>query len=233
MLNQNDIDVLMQDIQNTGEAKLYYVAHMIEPREDVLDEHVYKSISKFKVMELTVTDIWNAYFEYMHFKNNPNAYYTERSISYYDHLYRHIDLYVVPNEKPVNSTDNRVYYSRIPSIIYGHRRQVVDEENNVLKEVSDHSPVKAVYANTLEYADYDGDEALKAFESGLLDWKYKKFDNPIESDGIKYNYITSDWYILSINDFPKIELPLINVNQNSAFFRDLNDALDYIDQLEA
>lgn len=233
MLNQKDIDILKQEIQNAGEAKLYYAAHMIEPREGVVDEHVYKSVSKFKVIELTVTDIWNAYWEYMDFMKNPKNYNTERAVSYYDHLYKHIELFVVPNDKPIESANNRVYYSRIPSIIYGHRRQIVDEDNKVINEISDPSPIKVVYTNALEYADYTSDEVAEAFDAGLLDWKYKKLDPPAESDGVEYSYITSDWYILRMNNFPKIELPMVNVNQKSAFFRDLNDALDYIDQLEA
>lgn len=233
MLNQKDIDALMQEIQSAGEAKIYYVAHMIEPREGVLDEYIYKSVSKFKVMELVITDIWNAYFEYMKFMENPKNYNTEKTISYYDHLYKHIELFVVPNEKPIESANNRVYYSRIPSIIYGHRRQLVDESSKVIKEISDPSPIKVVYTNALEYGEYDSSKVAEAFENGLLDWKYQELSPAVESDGVEYNYLTSDWYILRMNNFPRIELPLINVKQNSAFFMDLNNALDYIDQLEA
>lgn len=233
MLNQMDIDLLKKEIKTAGEAKVYYVAHMIEPREGVLDEHVYKSAPKFKVIELTITDIWNAYWEYMDFMKNPKNYSTETSISYYDPFYKHRDMYVVPNDKPIESANNRVYYSRIPSIIYGHRRQVVDEDNKVIREYSDPSPIKPVYTNALEYGEYSSEEALAAFENGDLDWKYKKLDPPAESDGIEYSYLTSDWYILRMNNFPKIELPLINVKQKSSFFTELDDALDYIDELEA
>ena len=48
MLTQYNIDKLMQSIQNGEEVFLYYIAHNIELREGIIDEHQYKSVNKFK-----------------------------------------------------------------------------------------------------------------------------------------------------------------------------------------
>ena len=37
MLTEKDLDLLMQQIQSGEETYLYYVAHMIEPREGLMD----------------------------------------------------------------------------------------------------------------------------------------------------------------------------------------------------
>ena len=52
-------------------------------------------------------------------------------------------------------------------------------------------------------------------------------------DGIEYQYITSNWYILTLSNYPTLEKPLINVDQYSSFFRTLTEAFYYIDQLVA
>lgn len=230
MLTQKDVDLLMQEIQSAGEATLYYVAHMIEPREGILDEHIYKSNSKFKVIKITVNDIINAYFAYLDYYNNPTNYHTETEICYYDHLYEHTNFYVVPND---NNSFDLPFNSRLPSIIYGYRREILDTVHHTIKEISDPTPVKANYTNTIEYADYTAGEINEAFEAGLLDWKYMKLDNLAESDGIEYNYVMTDWYILSVTNFPRTELPLINTKQQCAYFLNKDAALNYIEQLEA
>ena len=45
MLNEKDIDELMQNLQKNVKTYIFYVAHMIEPREGIQDEHIYKSNS--------------------------------------------------------------------------------------------------------------------------------------------------------------------------------------------
>lgn len=230
MLNQMDIDNLMVDIKNDGKAYLYYVAHMIEPREGLLDEHIYKSSSKFKVIKIEVNDIKNAYFEYLKYVEDPSQFHIETEESYYDYNTKYINRYIVPNSTGPYTKDLN---SRIPSIIYGYRREIFDTVNHVRKEITDPSPVKVVYTNTLEYSDCISETVKSLFNDGKLSWKYKKLNNKEIVDGIEYEYITSDWYILDVKNFPRTEMPLVNIKQNSAYFVDLVDAFYYIDQLEA
>ena len=260
MLNQRDIDILKSEIDKYGETTLYYVAHMIEPREGVLDEHEYKSFARFKVLQLTLTDIFNAYFEYMDymkFLNDPDnsdkKYNVEQEISYYDHLTQHIDMFVVPEY--TEESYPLPFNARIPSIVYGYRRQIIDTKTKSIREVSDPTPVSFVYTNNPSYLDKSVDEVKEMIDSGELAWKYIHFGHieeyqvevlngvfetrtryvrePAISDGVEYDYLTSDWFILNIKNFPRTELPLICTNQKCAYFRDLNDALNYMDQLEA
>lgn len=228
MLNQINIDNLMKTIQSDGEAYLYYAAHMIEPREGLLDEHIYKSSAKFKVIKLKLTDIQNAYFEYLNYLNNPSNYHIETEESYYDLKTKYINRYIVPNGEKSYTKDLN---PRLPSIIYGYRREIYDTVTHKNKEVTDDSPVKVLYTNLLEYG--SDTNAIQAFNDGLLNWKYKKLNKKEIVDGIEYQYITSDWYILNIENFPRSEMPLINVKQISAYFMTLEDAFNYIEQLNA
>lgn len=225
-----DIDNLMRSIQQGNDTYLFYVAHMIEPREGLLDEHIYKSASKFKVIKVKVTDIQNAYFEYLNYVNNSNNYHEETEESYYDCKTKYINRYIVPNGSGSYIKD---FNPRTPSIIYGYRRQIIDLVTKKFKIVTDPSPIKVKYTNLLQYQDLVGNDVNEIFNSGALDWKYKKLSKVAVVDGIKYNYITSDWYILDIENFPRTEKPLINTKQISCYFTTLTDAFNYIDQLIA
>ena len=119
----------------------------------------------------------------------------------------------------------------MPSIIYGFTRKVYNRD--VIREVHDPSPVKVVYTNALEFGNSSPSEVEKLMNSDKLDWKYAKLDSPAIVDGIEYNYITSDWYILTLKNYPMIEKPLINVKEHSGYFIDLQDAFRYIEQLIA
>ena len=229
MLNQRDIDLIMQDIQSGKDVYIYYVAHHVELREGLLDEHIRKSVSQFKPVKVKITGIKNAYFEYLNFLNNPENYHTESEEVYYDPVTKYIHYYTVPNGKESYSKDLN---SRLPSAIYGYRRQII-VDGNTAKEHIDPSPVKEVYTNALEYGDLVGTDITNAFNNGKLDWKYMKLDNMAIVDGIEYKYITSDWYILEIENFPRPEMPLVNIDQHCAYFRDLADAFYDIDQLVA
>ena len=120
----------------------------------------------------------------------------------------------------------------MPSIIYGLTRKVYNF-NGAIKEIKDPSPVKAIFTNVIEFGDKDFDSVTNDMNSGALDWKYMKLEPPKEVDGIEYNYITSDWYILTLKNYPMIEKPLINVNDHSGYFIDIQDAFRYIEQLIA
>lgn len=230
MLSQTDVDYLMTTIQSGKPAYVYYAAHMIEGREtNILDEHSYKSISEFKVIRVEVEDIQNAYFEYLNYKNNPDDYHTEEEEFYYDPSAKYMQCFITPNMK---DTYNKDINARMPSIIYGFDRKVYAADGTI-KEVIDPSPVGEVYTNRLVFGSMTTEETIKAMESGKLDWKYMKLDPPEIVDGIEYSYVTSDWYILTLKNYPMVEKPLINVNQHSGYFVDLQDAFKYIEQLIA
>lgn len=230
MLSQADIDYLMKTIQSEEPAYVYYVAHMIEGREtDILDEHSYKDISKFKVVKVEVENVENAYFEYLNYVNHPENYHTEEEDFFYHPSAKYRQCYIVPNnDGPFDKDIN----PRTPSIIYGFDRKVY-VPNGTIKEVHDPSPVKAVYTNVIEFGDKISEDVIKDLISGNLDWKYMSLDPVAIVDGIEYNYVTSDWYILSLKNYPMIEKPLINVKQHSGYFVDIQDAFRYIEQLIA
>lgn len=229
MLSQADIDTLMIMIQSNTPAYIYYAAHMIEGREtDILDEHSYKDVSEFKVVKVEVQDIQNAYFEYLNYVNHPENYHIEEEEFYYHPSAKYMQCFVTPNNKTSYSKDIN---ARIPSIIYGFDRKVYDE--GVIKEIHDPSPVKAIFTNALEYGEMKTDKVAAEIKSGNLDWKYMKLDSPEIVDGIEYNYVTSDWYILTLKNYPMIEKPLINIKQHSGYFLDIQDAFRYIEQLIA
>lgn len=283
MLSQADIDSLVITMQSGEPAYIYYVAHMIEGREtDILDEHSYKDISKFKVVKVEVQNIENAYFEYLNYVKNPDNYHIEEEEFYYHPSAKYMQCFIAPNnEEPygrliavrkdgnkyrnivaVSDNDNKYkdiilmkhkyvdgknelsiaseediakskdIYGRTPSIVYGFIRKVYDVHGNI-KEVHDPSPVKAVYTNALEFGNKSNPEIVQDILSGYLNWKYMTLDEPVIVDGIEYNYVTSDWYILTLKNYPMIEKPLINVKQRSGYFMDLQDAFRYIEQLIA
>jgi hypothetical protein len=112
----------------------------------------------------------------------------------------------------------------MPSIIYGYTRTItLDGEE---KTITDPSPVKPVYKQSKEHS-------FIVDSNYNLDWKYKHLDPAAIVDGIEFDYITSDWYILSLKNYPMIEKPLINVKDHSAYFMNLEDAFSYLEQLKA
>ena len=229
MLNQKDIDELVQSLQNGEDVYLYYVAHRIETREGFLDEHIYKSVDRFLPIKVKLLGIQNAYFEYLNYVNNPDNFHIEEEEEYYDVFTKYIHYYVVPNS-PESFTKS--FTSNVPAIIYGVKRKVY-RRGVLVKDYVDPSPIKEVYTNYLEFIDDRGTILDEMFNDGKLDWKYMKLNNKEKVDGIEFQYITSDWYILDIENFPRTEMPLINTKQYSAYFRNLDEAFNYIDQLEA
>lgn len=229
MLTQYDVDKLMQEIQENGSCKLYYTAHLVETREGFLDEYIYKSVPKFKVIELECTGFNNALFERFNFADHPENYHTEEEICFYDINSKYIHYYTSPNTQ---ESYTELFNSRMPSIVYGVRRKYY-KNGEFVKEYNDPSPIKEVYVNALEYGDYTRAQSNSAFEANKLDWKYKKLENKEDVDGVLYDYVTSDWYILDINNFPRVEKPLINTNQKTAYFTSHEAAEFAIQQLNA
>ena len=230
MLSQADIDSLMITIQSGKPAYVYYVAHMIEGREtDILDEVTYKGVSEFKAVKVEIESIDNAYFEYLNYLNNPDNYHIEEEEYYYHPSAKYVQCFVTPNGKDGYTKDLN---PRMPSIIYGFDRKVFNTDGT-FKEVKDPSPVKPIYTNVLEFGKMTIDQIDNAMKNGELDWKYMKLNSPAIVDGIEYNYITSNWYILTLKNYPMIEKPLINAIQHSGYFINSQDAFSYIDQLIA
>jgi hypothetical protein len=232
MLNQYDIDIIKQRLQNGEDVYLYYVASLIETREGLLDEHIYKSVPHYTVVKVKCTDVVNAYFELLNFKNNPDNYHIETEETYLAPSSKYIKYYSVPNKKESYDKD---FTASMPSIIYGYRRKLIEHKcgEDKITEFNEESPVKPVYTNNPEYGDLHGQALQDALDTGLLDWKYMKVDAPIYDDGINYYYIYTDWYILDIENFPRTEKPLINTKQYSTYFMDIYDAFNYMRQLEA
>jgi hypothetical protein len=232
MLNQYDIDIIKQRLQNDEEVYLYYVANLIEIREGVLDEHIYKSVPQYTVIRVKCTDVVNAYSEVLNFKNNPDNYHVEEEETYITPSNKYIKYYSVPNKKESYDKD---FTASMPSIIYGYRRKIISRHNgeDVISEFNEESPVKPIYTNNPEYGNYNSQQIKDCLDTGLLDWKYMKVDKPIIDDGIEYYYIYTDWYILDIENFPRTEKPLINTKSYSTYFLDIYDAFNYKKQLEA
>ena len=229
MLSQVDIDLLMQRIQSGEPAYIYYAAHMIEGREtNILDEHSFKDISKFKVVKIQVENIENAYFEYLNYLNNPDNYHLEEEEFYYHPSAKYMQCFITPNGK---DNYNKDINPRMPSIIYGNIRKVYNRD--VIKEIHDPSPIKPVYVNLIEYGEKPSPVVVEDVINGNLDWKYMMLEEPAVVDGIEYSFITSDWYILTLKNYPMIEKPLINTKEHSGYFIDIQDAFSYIEQLLA
>lgn len=234
MLTQLEIDQLQQQIQAGKKPEIYYVAHYIEYREGVIDEEQYKSVSHFIPVKITISEIKNAYFEVLNFKNaggiDSNKYHIEEEEVYYDINTKYIHYYIVPNGKSSYTKDLN---PRTPSIIYGYARKIVNSDGKTLATINEPSPVKAVFTNDLEYGTLKGNDIIDAYENKKLDWKYLTLTNKEIVDGVEYKYVTSDWYILKCDNFPKTEDILVNINNKNAYFVHLTDAFKYIQQLEA
>ena len=121
----------------------------------------------------------------------------------------------------------------MPSIIYGILRKKITEDDEVLQVINDPSPVKEVYTNELECGDLKGKDLKEAYDSGKLDWKYMNLPAKQVVDGIEYQYVTSDWYILTTETFHRTEHILINTKTKNAYFTNLDEAYKYMQQLEA
>ena len=234
MLTQLEIDNMKMQIQNGETPEVYFVAHYIECREGIIDAEQYKSISKFRIIKIKIADIINAYTEVFKYNYmggvNGTQYHMETEEEYYDNKTKYIHYYAVPNTIDSYTKDIN---PRMPSIIYGYIRKIVDENDNVLKVLNEPSPVKVVFTNELEFGDLNGKDLEAAYKDGKLDWKYIKLENKQIVDGIEYQYMTSDWYILMAENFPRTEHILINTKTKNAYFTNLDDAYNYMLQLEA
>lgn len=226
MLNQYDIDKIHQTIQKDGFCTVYYVAETTELREGFLDESHFKSAQRYKVVEIKVKNIINAYFEYINFKSNESDYHLETDTVYYDRFTKIKHYYTVPNGKESYTKDLN---PRMPSAIYGYVQEIIKDGKSILNPAE--TMVKPIFTNVLEYGDLKGNDITEAYNNKQLDWKYLTLDEKAIVDGIEYKYVTSKYYILSLKNFPTVEKPLICIDQKSSFFMNIEDAFNFVDQL--
>lgn len=230
MLTIKDIDYLADLINKGYKPSIYYVANLLETREGYLDELIYKSVPKYKVVRINVTKIENAYFELLRCQQNPDAFHIEEEDCFYSPTDRYRHYYIVPNEP---ESFDKAFNSRMPSIVYGMKKTLY-RAGELEQDFVMPSPVKEIYTNALSFMDLSETEAENAYEQGELDWKYYKIPNGgKEINGLNFKYITSDYYILDIENFPRTEKPLINVNQKTAYFMSNEEAQNAIAQYEA
>lgn len=226
MLNQYDIDKIHQTIQKDGFCTVYYVAETTELREGFLDESHFKSAQRYKVVEVKIIDIINAYHEYINYIRNKNNYHEESEVVYYDRDTKVTHYYTVPNG---NESYTKDLNPRMPSIIYGYIQRFI--KDGTANAIVTKSLVKPIFTNALEYGDLKGNDITEAYNNKQLDWKYLTLDEKAIVDGIEYKYVTSKYYILSLKNFPTVEKPLICTDQKSSFFMNIEDAFNFVDQL--
>lgn len=229
MLTQNNLDLLMQNIQAGKKAYIYYVASLVETREGYIEELKYKSVPEYKVVKLNLTNIENAYIELRNYKNHPEQYHIEEEECYYDIYTRYVHYYVVKNSEGPYEKD---FNPRYPSNIYGYKKYLYNK-GTLVQDYIDPSPIKEIYTNAIQYYGKSTIEAKNLYDAGKLDWKYIYLPNGIISDGIEYSYLTSDYYVLDIENFPKVEKPLINVKQKTPYFMTNEDAQSAIKEFNA
>ena len=70
MLTQLELDSMQMKIQNGEIPEIYFVAHYVECREGIIDAEQYKSVPRFKVIKIKISEIQNAYFELLNYRNN-------------------------------------------------------------------------------------------------------------------------------------------------------------------
>ena len=162
----------MQIQKGESLPEIYFVAHYVECREGVIDAEQYKSISKFKIIKIKINEIENAYFEYLKFLKaggvNGEKYHMETEEEYYDTKTKYIHYYSVSNpETPITKDIN----PRMPSIIYGYLRKVVNEGGDVLKVMNEPSPVKEVYTNELEFGSLLTSRMMTTALGAAMGWK--------------------------------------------------------------
>ena len=229
MINQTKLEYLVSQIKQYGKTNIFYVASDIEMRETYIDELAYKSDPSFKILELTLTGINNAYWEYLRFKEYPELYHTEEEHVWQDNDTKYVLYYTVPNKERQYINE---FNPRIPSAIFGKKR-ILYKNNTVIADYSDPSPIKPIYTNSLSYNALDANAVKQLLDNGDLDWKYKKLDPEVVINNISFKYVTSDWYIFDIDNFPRIEKHMINVNHKTAFFISNYEAQDYLDDFLA
>ena len=227
MIKENELDLLHYNIKRYGYADLFYIAHLLELREGYVDKFAFKSHPEFKIVQLKLTGIDNAYWEYLNYKEHPLDYHTEEITYWYSDNIKYTEYYTIRNKKQQYVDE---FNPQIPSIIYGKKR-VFYKDNTLIANYDDLSFILPEYTNVLTYNDNTVEKVLELFNNGELDWKYRKLDEPIYNDSTKFEYVTSNYYILDIANFPRVEKNLISIKEKNAFFVNLQDAYSMYKEL--
>ena len=232
MLTQKDIDNLKLKIQSGETPTLFYVCDYNETRNNNERNAGYKTDHKYKVIEVKIKDIHNAYYEYLNYINNPGDYHMEEEIEHYDYMTDHsfIRKYIVKNPEEYYTKDLN---PRIPSSIYGERK-IYDAADGGKLQYDTPSPINVLYTNKLEYGDLVGNDITAQYNKGNLNWKYMHLEEKAIVDGIEFEYLYTDWYYLETINFPTVEYPLINVrNKKCSYFLTLEEAWEFVKECEA
>lgn len=226
MLGSIEIDTIKETCSNGNEATLYYVCDYGETRDHSSDSD-FKTIHKYKVIEVIVTDVLNGFREFKDYKLHPENYHVETEREYYDYSYAHVinRKYTTRNTSGPFDKDLN---PRIPSRIFGEKKEYIKDGELVVYE--EPSPVTPYYTNNLRFKDKD----YVSYTDPLIQWKYDHLTNPITVDGINFNYVYSNYYILITKNMPTVEYPLVCVTDiNCPYFMSLEEAWDFVKQCEA
>ena len=229
MLNEKDIDKLKALIDVDGTASVYYLASRVERRESYIDEVAYKSDPAIDIVKLQIGNITNALWEVLNYNQFPSEYHTESELVIIDHDNSYQYYYTVPNAVAIDS--GKPFNARMPSAIYGCRR-VRYKGTQIIGDYHDPSPVQTSFTNTISFGTLEPSLVLEMYQNGRLDWKYRNAPENTVVDGIPFKYMTSNWYILEIDNFPRTEHHLINTKQKNAFFIDVDDALSWRQEMQ-
>lgn len=240
MLTEKDIDLLWDQIRQgrvrdplnlNNYPTVYYLASRVERRESYIDEVAFKSDPQIDIVKIKVTGISNALWELLNYKENPEEYHTESETVVIDFNNRYEHHYILPNESKSYSLPFRPRVQAVmPSTIYGCRR-IRFKNSEVIGDYADPSPVQPIFTNTLKFADASASLTLGYYNAGSLNWKYREAPEGTVVDGIPFKYMTSNWFVLEIGDFPRSEHHLVNVNQKNAFFTDLGKAISWKEEM--
>lgn len=227
MLTQNNIDELAELIRTDGKAPIFYIAHNTELREGYIDEFSYKTVPGYRVLELSLTGITNAYWELLEWQAHPEAYHTEAEEAYLDIDTKYVYHYTVRN-KQQNYVNE--FNPRMPSAIYGTKRMLY-RRNVLVGDYNDPSPIKPIFTNVLQYNGLPNDRVMALFDNHELDWKYRELEEPEKLNGAPHKYITSDWFVFDIANFIRSEKHMVCAGQKTAFFMKDYQAFSYLNSM--
>lgn len=232
---------------NPDNRFIYYVANLLEGRTDIYGEANLKFTPKYKIVKLKVLDIKNAAIERFYYENHKNEFHSETETSYYGDpgnineliddqngfaATEYEDIFIAKNQ-PTGTSYTKDLNPRVPSVVYGYRRRVYDTVHQVEKIVEIPSPVSYIYTMHCNLYDKNNNyERQIIVPYSDANWKFIQLDSPKEVDEGSFSFITSDWYLLDIENYPSIEKPLINVKEKNSYFIDINDAINYMNQLK-
>jgi hypothetical protein len=241
MITETDIDNIVLELKDKDYVTLYYVCDYNETRNNNNLNSSFKTSHLYKVLEVKVGAVENAYYEYLNFKDKyldaeePTGYHIEEDVEHYDYRIDHciITRYMVKDGEESYTKDIN---PRLPSTIYGETKIYEFADTGEHLQYTNLSPVTGKFINksAFKYGDKNRSEVQTAYDNGELNWKYMELENNAIVDGIEYKYVYTDWYILKTINFPTVEYPLINTrDKKCSYFTSLEKAWDFVKECEA